>query len=366
MNTHEVDKISHKVDVVVIGAGQAGLSAAYYLKKAGLESVKGFVVLDDEDGAGGAWRNRWDSLRLSNVNGIHDLPGMKFEKALETSERSLQANQAVPFYYKTYEEKFELPIIRPVQVQEVIRDKDRFLVKTNGTHFSASGIINATGTWKTPYCPKYPGWEVFEGIQLHTAEYKSADDFKGKHVIVVGGGISAVQLLEEIAQVTETTWVTRKKPDFRPYTVTQEKGREAVAMVEERVRKGLPPKSVVSVTGLPLTPAIQGLIDKDVMYARPMFDEITNAGVRWADGTELKADVIFWNTGFKHSLKHLDPLQLKNEKGGIEMSGRLATQVKREPRVHLVGYGPSASTIGANRAGRVGVQELLDTLQIQS
>lgn len=231
-------------------------------------------------------------------------------------------------------------------------------------HFSAAGIINATGTWKTPHCPKYPGWESFEGVQLHTAEYKSADDFVGKHVIVVGGGISAVQLLEEIAQVTETTWVTRRKPDFRPYTFTQEKGREAVAMVEERVRQGLPPKSVVSVTGLPLTPAIQGLIDKGVMKARPMFDEIIKTGVRWADGTELNADVIFWNTGFTHNLKHLDPLQLKNEKGGIEMSGRLATQVAQEPRIHLVGYGPSASTIGANRAGRAAVQELLETLGI--
>lgn len=364
MSVQDTAKIYFKVDIVVIGAGQAGLSAAYYLKKAGLEPGKSFVILDDEDGAGGAWQNRWDSLRLSNVNGIHDLPGMRFEEAVEISERSLQANQAVPLYYSAYEKKFEFPIIRPIQVQEVRKGKGRFLIKTNNMHFSAAGIINATGTWKTPHCPKYPGWESFAGVQLHTAEYKSADDFIGKHVIVVGGGISAVQLLEEIAQVTETTWVTRRKPDFRPYTFTQEKGREAVAMVEERVRRGLPPKSVVSVTGLPLTPAIQGLIDKGIMKARPMFDGIIKTGVRWADGTELKADVIFWNTGFTHNLKHLDPLQLKNEKGGIVMSGRLATQVAQEPRIHLVGYGPSASTIGANRAGRAAVQELLETLQL--
>ena len=58
----------YKTDIVVIGAGQAGLSAAYYLKRAGIEPGKGFVVLDDEFEAGGAWQHRWDSLTLSTVN----------------------------------------------------------------------------------------------------------------------------------------------------------------------------------------------------------------------------------------------------------------------------------------------------------
>lgn len=93
-----------------------------------------------------------------------------------------------------------------------------------------------------------------------------------------------------------------------------------------------------------------------------MFQEITKNGVRWEDGTELEADVIFWNTGFKHSLDHLQPLNLINEKGGIVMTGRLATQVAMNPRIHLVGYGPSASTIGANRAGRAAVRELMEYL----
>src|SRR5690606_27798634 len=102
-----------------------------------------------------------------------------------------------------------------------------------------------------PHCPKYQGWETFKGRQLHTGDYKNAEEFRGKHTIVVGGGISAVQLLGEISKVTDTTWVTRKEPDFREYEFTPEFGRKAVAMVEKRVREGLLPKSVVSVTGLP-------------------------------------------------------------------------------------------------------------------
>lgn len=89
-----------------------------------------------------------------------------------------------------------------------------------------------------------------------------------------------------------------------------------------------------------------------------MFSEITEDGVRWADGTEQLADVILWCTGFRSALDHLAPLQLREESGGIVMTGRLATQVAKDPRIHLVGYGPSASTIGANRAGGAAAREL--------
>lgn len=354
----------YKVDIVVIGAGQAGLSAAYHLKRAGLQPGKGFVVLDDEYAAGGAWQHRWDSLTLSNVNGINDLPGMRFEDAVDSKDKTLQANVALPDYYEQYEKSFDLPIIRPIRVQEVIARNDRFLIRTNGIQFSARGIINATGTWKKPFCPKYPGWEKFQGQQLHTGDYKGVEAFRGKHVIVVGGGISAVQLLAEVAQVADTTWVTRRPPDFRKQEFTPELGAQAVAMVEERVRMGFPSQSVVSVTGLPLTPAIDKLMQSQVLDRKPMFEEITATGVKWADGSSLDADIIFWNTGFRHDLDHLAPLKLLNNKGGIEMTGKLATQVAQEPRIHLTGYGPSASTIGANRAGRAAAQELIAYLGI--
>lgn len=356
--------IFYKVDIVVIGAGQAGLSAAYHLKREGIKPGKGFVVLDDEFGPGGAWQHRWDSLRLSNVNGINDLPGMGFADAVNTKDTALQANIAIPKYYEQYEKAFELPVIRPIRVSEVTERNGRFNIRTNGTQFSARGLINATGTWRTPHCPKYPGWEKFQGRQLHTGEYKNAEEFIGKHVIIVGGGISAIQLLGEISEVTQTSWVARRSPDFRKYEFTPEIGREAVSLVEKRVREGLPPESVVSVTGLPITPAIEGMMNKGVLDRKPMFEEITETGVRWEGGTTLDADVIFWNTGFRHSLNHLSPLKLMNDKNGIEMSGKLATQVAQDPRIHLTGYGPSASTIGANRAGRMAARELIEFLKL--
>jgi hypothetical protein len=178
-------------------------------------------------------------------------------------------------------------------------------------------------------------------------------------VIVVGGGISAIQLLDEISRVTTTTWVTRRPPQFRAGPFTEEQGRAAVAQVEDRVRRGLPPQSVVSVTGLPITPAIEAMRVRGVLKRFPIFSEILDDGVRWADGTMLHADVILWCTGFRSSLDHLAPLILREASGGVTMTGRLATQVAKDARIHLVGYGPSASTIGANRAGAAAASELI-------
>jgi NAD(P)H-nitrite reductase large subunit len=83
-----------------------------------------------------------------------------------------------------------------------------------------------------------------------------------------------------------------------------------------------------------------------------MFTRIERDGVRMADGSFQPADAILWATGFRAALDHLAPLKLRSPGGGIVMNG---TQVADEPRVHLVGYGPSSSTIGANRAGRAAV-----------
>jgi len=354
--------VAIKTEIVVIGAGQAGLSSAYHLKQRGLEAGRGFVVLDQSPEAGGAWQFRWPSLTLSTVNRVHDLPGMAFSEAVDTGNDTVEAAVAVPRYFAAYEQRFGLNVYRPVKVQVVCRRGERFRVETDRQTFSARGIINATGTWETPYIPEYPGRELFRGRQLHTRDYRMAAEFAGQHVVIVGGGISAIQLLNEISEVTTTTWVTRRPPVFREGPFDQEAGRAAVKLVEDRVRQGLPPNSVVSVTGLPRSPLIEAMEARGVLQRRPMFAEITETGVRWDDGTVQRADVILWCTGFRSSLDHLAPLLLREASGGIVMGGRLATQVVKEPRIHLVGYGPSASTIGANRAGAAAANELLATL----
>lgn len=357
-------------DVVVIGGGQAGLSAAYHLQRRSLVpagtvpegldpsggQARSYIVLDAEDGPGGAWRHRWKSLRMATVNGISDLPGLP-QPSVDPEEAS---SSFLTRYFDGYEHQLALAIERPVKVRAVSREDSnpdgRLRITTPRGDWSARAIINATGTWTRPFWPIYPGQATFQGRQLHVADYVSAEEFRGRHVIVVGGGISAVGLLDEISQVTTTSWFTRREPVWRDAAFDRQAGHDAVALVEERVRQGLPPQSVVAVTGLIWTPALRAAAARGVLERHPMFTDIKPGGVQMADGSFLAADVILWATGFRAELEHLAPLHLRGPGGGIAMDG---TQVAAEPRVHLVGYGPSSSTIGANRAGRAAVAGIM-------
>lgn len=293
---------------------------------------------------------------------MHDLPGMAFAEVLGEGEdpTAVPAAEAIPRYYAEYERREELDVRRPVAVRCVTETPDGFLVEADGLALHARAVVNATGTWERPFIPWYPGH--FGGRQLHTRCYRGPAEFAGQRVIVVGGGISAVDHVDEISQVADTTWVTRTPPRFTDQPFTPEVGRAAVALVEERVRAGLPPGSVVSVTGIPWNPRYRAAQARGALERLPMFSSLLGHGVQWADGSVQEADVILWATGFRSALDHLSPLRLRGPGGGITMTGRLATQVAGRPRLHLIGYGPSASTIGANRAGRAVAAELLAAL----
>ncbi|GAB4081956.1 NAD(P)/FAD-dependent oxidoreductase [Modestobacter muralis] len=340
-------------DVVVIGAGQAGLSAAYELHRRGADSV----VLDADAGPGGAWQHRWPSLRLDKAHRIAPLPGMD----LPDADPAAPASEVVSAYFAEYERRFELPVRRPVAVRAVHRTDEGFVLDTSAGEWTARGLVNATGTWTRPFWPAYPGRELFGGRQLHAADYRGAAEFAGQRVVVVGGGTSAVQQLIEISEVAAaTTWVTRREPVWRTGPFDEDAGRAAVALVDERVRAGLPPVSVVGVTGLMETEAVHAARTRGVLDRLPVFDRLTADGVAWdSPARSVPADVVLWATGFRAALDHLAPLHLRSAGGGVVMDG---TRVVAEPRLHLVGYGPSASTIGANRAGRSAVRELLRTL----
>lgn len=363
----EIPPAVRDVEVVVVGAGQAGLSAAYHLARRGVSREDGFVVLDADQGPGGAWQHRWPSLTWQRVHGLHPLPDSEAPRAPDDAP----AREVVAPYFDAYERDHDLPVHRPARVDRVTEAGDgRLLVHAQAGTWRTRALLNATGTWTKPFWPRVPGMADFVGRQLHTADYAGPAPFTDARVVVVGGGASAVQLLAEIAEVAATTtWVTRRPPSWASEDFDPEIGRRAVALVAERVEAGLPPRSVVSVTGLHLTPHEEaarraGVYDRPL----PMFDRVVPDGVAWdgpaADGRptpdHVAADALLWATGFRHALDHLAPLGLRGPSGGIRMDG---TRVATDRRIHLLGYGPSASTIGANRAGRAAVTELLRWLE---
>jgi len=338
----------HVHDAVVIGAGQAGLSASYHLKRLGLDHV----VLDADPQPGGAWQHRWDSLSMDDVHGVADLPD-----GPAPGRGRDRANDVIPGWFSDYERAHGLPVVRPVRVDGVEGVGDLLVVHAGERTWLARTLVNATGTWSQPFVPYYPGAETFLGEQLHTVDYPGPEHFDGRRVLVVGGGASAVQFIGELAPRTGVLWVTRHAPVWRQEW-DEQTGRHAIALVEQRVREGLPPSSVVSVTGLGLRPQEQEAARLGAYDARrPMFARIEPDGVRWADGGFERVDVILWATGFRPAVSHLAPLHLRSPRGGIALLSvgkdvQTAVTAAADPRVQLVGYGPSASTIGGNRAGR--------------
>jgi cation diffusion facilitator CzcD-associated flavoprotein CzcO len=335
-----------RVDVVVIGSGQAGLSAAYHLQRRGMS----FIVFDANARAGGAWQHRWESLTMNTVNGIFDLPGM----ALPDVTPEEPSRDAIPRYFRLYEEKFAFPILRPVTVTGVHDagggNSGDLLITTDRGDWLTRAVINATGTWTNPLNPEIPGH--FAGRQLHTHDFTGAAEFTGQRVAIVGGGISAVQHLEEISRVATTFWYTRREPVFFDEFRPEQEGRATIAKVIADVEAGRPSRSVVSYTGLGWTAYARAAEERGVLVRRPMFTALAENGVVEVDGTITPVDVILWATGFRAALAHLEPLHLRGPLGGIPMRG---TQVAADPRIHLIGFGPSQSTVGANRAGREAV-----------
>lgn len=352
--------------VVVVGAGQAGLSVAYYLRRLGLDPGNEFVLLDRGPGTGGAWQFRWEALRLGYAHKVHDLPGMEeLGVSFDTADKSLPAKDVVADYYARYEQHFGLQVVRPADVTRVEMTDEGFVTTFEGPYgvraVSSSVLVNATGTWGAPFVPYYPGMNEFEGRHLHTSEYRDAEEFRDQDVVVVGGGTSAIGFLMELEEVARSlTWVARRPIEFlEGENLNIEGGQSAVALQDEAARMGEALPSIVSTTGVPRSRRIQAAIDRGLLLARPMFERVEPHGIRWSNGATRPADAIIWATGFRPELRHLSPLKLREKSGGISVGKNVSW---KNPRLFFAGYGPTASTIGANRAGRAIARQVVATL----
>jgi putative flavoprotein involved in K+ transport len=348
--------------VVIVGAGQAGLAVAYYLRRFELTPGVDFILYDRGPGTGGAWQHRWDALKLGSAHHVNDLPGMaELGISFETADRSLPAKDIVAGYYRRFEQHFDLQVQRPVTVTSVFDRGAELMVQHTRGETATRVVVNATGTWGAPFVPYYPGMNTFSGRHVHTSSYLSAEEFTGQSVVVVGGGTSAIGFILELEHVaSQVTWATRRPVEFKDESeLTIEGGVAAVAAQDAAARAGKALPSIVSGTGVPRTRRIASGINRGILVERPMFSAIEENGVRWDDGSFTRADAIIWATGFRPELRHLSPLKLREKAGGLTVESGASWQ---DPRVFLAGYGPQASTIGANRAGRVIARQIMAQL----
>ena len=333
-------------DVVVIGGGQAGLAAGFYLRRAGLD----FVILDDQPEPGGAWRQAWSSLRLFSPAKYSSLPG--WPMPTQAGEPFPTAAHVVG-YLREYEHRYQLAIRRPVRVRTVRDLGAQLAVDTDTGSWTANVVISATGTWWRPYVPYYPGSAEFLGRQIHTVAYRDPVEFAGQRVVVVGAGNSAAQILAEVSTVADTLWTTRRTPHLLPDDV------DGRVLFETATRRVLGASNgdgaeAGKLGDIVVVPSVKAARDRGALKHIPMFSRLTAEGVAWADGRVESVDAVIWCTGFRPSIGHLAGLGLTRVDGHVATSG---TRSADDDRLHLLGYGnwtgtASATLVGAGRTAK--------------
>jgi putative flavoprotein involved in K+ transport len=340
------------IDIIVIGAGQAGLALGYYLRR----TAYSWLILDAEIGPGGAWRHGWDSLHLFSPAQWSSLPGWP----MPPSATDTPTRDEVIAYFAAYEARYALPIQRPIHVQAVRHGDGRLKIESDRGIYHARAVISATGTWSTPSIPSYPGQELFRGIQIHSADYRTPELFAGRRVLIVGGGNSGAQILAEVSQVAETTWVTIEPPRFLPDDVD---GRVLFKQATARftaLQQGRGQESTGGLSDIVMVPSVKEARARGVLHSVRPFMSFTPNGVIWPDGRTTIVDALIWCTGFRPVLGHLAPLGIVEVDGHVAVSG---TRAVREPRLWLVGYGEwsgfaSATILGVGRTARATVADI--------
>ncbi|MCW3148178.1 ArsO family NAD(P)H-dependent flavin-containing monooxygenase [Stutzerimonas stutzeri] len=345
------------VDVVVIGGGQSALATAYFLRRTQLS----FLLLDAQATPGGAWLHGWESLRLFSPATWSSLPGWPMPVGAST----YPTRSEVIDYLSRYEERYKLPVQRPVHVESVECDGDHLRVYAGEQSWRARAVVSATGTWSNPYIPDYPGREQFAGVQLHSAHYVDPVPFVGQRVMIVGGGNSGAQVLAEVSKVAATLWITPEPPQFLADDVD---GRALFERATERWKAQQEGRTVDEPVGglgdVVMVEPVREARSRGVLVSERPFERFTEYGVEWADGRRAEVDAVIWCTGFRPALNHLSELGVIESDCKVALDG---TRALKQPNLWLVGYGEwtgtaSATLLGVMRTARSTASEIAEAL----
>lgn len=282
-----------RVDILVIGAGQAGLSIAYYLRKQQLN----FVVIDQTKEIGEVWKSRYDSLVLFTPRWYSSLPGLP----LEGDPNGYASKDEMANYLQTYAKAFDFPIHLQTRVSRLEKRSATFQVQTNRYTYIANKVIVATGPFQKSFIP--PGLadhisnEVF---QVHSSSYKNSKQLKEGNVLIVGAGNSGAQLAVELSADREVYLSVGHRMKFMPLELM---GKSIFWWFQ---KAGILQASKSSFIGQKLSQMpdpifgkqLKQLIARRIVHQKPRTIAAKGNEVVFADQSQLKVDNIIWSTGF--------------------------------------------------------------------
>jgi putative flavoprotein involved in K+ transport len=203
-------------ETVIVGAGQAGLSVGYHLKRQG----RAFVILDANERVGDSWRSRWDSLRLYSPAFRDGLPGMPFP----APRNAYPTKDEMGEYLEAYATRFELPVRGGAAVETMTRENGHYVVNTAGVRLEADNVVVAAGVFNRPHTPEFAGELDSRIVQLHSHRYRNLSQLQDGPVLVVGASHSGSDIAHEAA-ATHDVILSGKDTGQFPVPIESRRGR---------------------------------------------------------------------------------------------------------------------------------------------
>lgn len=343
----------NQYDVIVIGGGQSALACAYYLTRTSLE----YLLIDKNEKPGGSWQFYWDSLQLFSPAQWSSLPGMM----MEGGENEYPTKNQVIDYLKSYENKYDFPVVRGQKVVELAKESDFFTLKTeDGNTFKSKNIIDATGAVARPFIPEMKGLDHFAGNVKHSINYKNPLEFRGMNVLIVGEGNSGAQILAEVSEVANTYWATSKSPEFLADHIDGRYLFDQATQMYEAKKRGedyIPP----SLGDIVMVSSVKDARDRNVLESVGQIQSFHENSVIFENGNEVMIDAVIFCTGFRSDFSHLKHI--------IDVSNRKLHVKENEsvecPGLFFVGHGnwtgfASATLIGVGRTAKKVINKIIE------
>lgn len=332
--------------VMVIGGGQAGLSAGYHLQRLGIDHV----ILDASSGVGDTWRQRWESLRLFTPAAWDGLPGMPFP----AEPSYFPTKDEMADYLRSYAARFSLPVRGNVIVEALARHGDRYVASAGPERYEADAVVVATGANDRPAIPAFASGLDPSILQLHSSAYRTPDQLRDGAVLVVGAGTSGVEISIDVAGSGRRTILSghspRQVPPFayvangRPFWWFASRILTTDTPIGRRAREG------ARSGGSPLIRTGVRDVDRAGVERMPRTTEVRDGQPMLAAGRVLSVANVIWCTGYRHDFSWIN-LPVFDESGEPR---HLRGSVDGAPGLYFLGlpflYSLTSALIGG--AGR--------------
>ncbi len=337
-------------DIVIVGAGQAGLASAYAAQRAGLEPV----VLEASAEPTGSWPRYYESLALFSPARYSSLP----ERPLPGDPERYPTGAELGSYLRDYADWLGADIRTGQRVTRVaVREDQSLEIETEaGLLLHAPYLVAASGSFGRPHRPQLPGEQTYRGTLLHASEYRRPAGFAGQRVVVVGGGNSAVQIAHDLAAVARVTLATRSPLKWQ---VQRPLGRDMHWWMDRTGLDGAPIGRLwFRLDGNPVVDdgRYREALARGAYDHRPMFTRLLADGAEWPDGSTEPVDAVLLATGYRPDLGYLagtaalDPTGAPLHRSGVSRTvpglGYVGLEFQRSFRSNTVrGVGGDAQRV---------------------